>query len=486
MMHLQCAPSSSLGRLRRHTAKLQGQPTDRYPKVIARCCLLLVLLLGAVPGGHAAPGASVWVLTLYDAIGPASADYIVRGLEQAAAQDAQLVVIRMDTPGGLDTSMRQIVKAILASAVPVASYVAPGGARAASAGTYILYASHVAAMAPGTNLGAATPVQIGGTGAKPGAQEPSPDKQAPRDDQDAMARKQVNDAAAYIRGLAQLRGRNAEWAEQAVREAVSVPATEALRLKVIDQIASDLPDLLRQLDGKSLVVAGQPRQLHASGAMLVEHAPDWRTRLLAVITNPSVALILIMIGIYGLLFEFMSPGSGVGGVVGGICLLLALYALQLLPVSYAGVALIVLGVAFMVAEAFLPSFGVVGFGGIVAFVVGAVILMDTDVPGYGIPLPLIITLAVLSALLLGGVLGMALKARKRALVSGDAGLVGSLVTVTDVLPGNPFHGSVQAQGEQWQVRCATPLQPGQHVQVVARRGVLLDVSAPPATVARGK
>jgi membrane-bound serine protease (ClpP class) len=454
--------------------------------VIARCCLLLVLLLGAVPGGHAAPGASAWLLTLDDAIGPASADYIVRGLEQAAAQDAQLVVIRMDTPGGLDTSMRQIVKAILASAVPVASYVAPGGARAASAGTYILYASHVAAMAPGTNLGAATPVQIGGAGTKPGAQEPSPDKQAPRDDQDAMTRKQVNDAAAYIRGLAQLRGRNAEWAEQAVREAVSVPATEALRLKVIDQIASDLPDLLRQLDGKSLVAAGQPRQLHTRGAVLVEHAPDWRTRLLAVITNPSVALILIMVGIYGLLFEFMSPGSGVGGVVGGICLLLALYALQLLPVSYAGVALIVLGVAFMVAEAFLPSFGVVGFGGIVAFVVGAVILMDTDAPGYGIPLPLVITLAVLSALLLGGVLGMALKARKRALVSGDAGLVGSLVTVTDVLPGNPLHGSVQAQGEQWQVQCATPLQPGQQVQVVARRGVLLDVSAPPATLSRGE
>jgi membrane-bound serine protease (ClpP class) len=454
--------------------------------VIARCCLLLVLLLGAVPGGHAAPGASAWLLTLDDAIGPASADYIVRGLEQAAAQDAQLVVIRMDTPGGLDTSMRQIVKAILASAVPVASYVAPGGARAASAGTYILYASHVAAMAPGTNLGAATPVQIGGAGTKPGAQEPSPDKQAPRDDQDAMTRKQVNDAAAYIRGLAQLRGRNAEWAEQAVREAVSVPATEALRLKVIDQIASDLPDLLRQLDGKSLVAAGQPRQLHTRGAVLVEHAPDWRTRLLAVITNPSVALILIMVGIYGLLFEFMSPGSGVGGVVGGICLLLALYALQLLPVSYAGVALIVLGVAFMVAEAFLPSFGVVGFGGIVAFVVGAVILMDTDAPGYGIPLPLVIALAVLSALLLGGVLGMALKARKRALVSGDAGLVGSLVTVTEVLPGNPLHGSVQAQGEQWQVQCATPLQPGQQVQVVARRGVLLDVSAPPATLSRGE
>ncbi|EKT4522608.1 nodulation protein NfeD [Pseudomonas putida] len=440
--------------------------------MIARCWrwLLLVLLLGTVPGGQAVPGASVWVLSVDDAIGPAGADYLVRGLEQAQEQGAQLVVIRLDTPGGLDTSMRQIIKAILASPVPVASFVAPGGARAASAGTYILYASHVAAMAPGTNLGAATPVQVGA---------PSPGKPAPdgsRED-DALARKQVNDAAAYIRGLAQLRGRNADWAEQAVREAVSLSASEALRIKVIDQVAHDLPELLAQLDGKTLVAADQPRQLHTAGATVVEHPPDWRTRLLAVITNPSVALILIMIGIYGLLFEFINPGSGVGGVVGGICLLLALYALQLLPVSYAGVALVLLGVAFMIAEAFLPSFGVVGFGGIVAFVVGAVILIDTDAPGFGIPLALIVALAVVSALLLGGVLGMAIKARQRALVSGDAGLVGSLVTVTQVMADNPFCGSVQAQGEQWQVQCATPLQAGQHVRVTARRGVMLEVSA---------
>lgn len=440
--------------------------------MIARCWrwLLLVLLLGTVPGGQAVPGAGVWVLSVDDAIGPASADYLVRGLEQAQEQGAQLVVIRLDTPGGLDTAMRQIIKAILASPVPVASFVAPGGARAASAGTYILYASHVAAMAPGTNLGAATPVQVGAPSpGKPAPDEPSAD--------DALARKQVNDAAAYIRGLAQLRGRNADWAEQAVREAVSLSASEALRIKVIDQVAHDLPELLAQLDGKTLVAADQPRQLHTAGAAVVEHLPDWRTRLLAVITNPSVALILIMIGIYGLLFEFINPGSGVGGVVGGICLLLALYALQLLPVSYAGVALVLLGVAFMIAEAFLPSFGVVGFGGIVAFVVGAVILIDTDAPGFGIPLALIVALAVVSALLLGGVLGMAIKARQRALVSGDAGLVGSLVTVTQVMADNPFCGSVQAQGEQWQAQCTTPLQTGQHVRVTARRGVMLEVSA---------
>lgn len=440
--------------------------------MIARCWrwLLLLLLLGITPGGQAAP-AAVWVLGIDDAIGPASADYLVRSLDQAQAQGAQLVVIRMDTPGGLDSAMRQMIKAILASPVPVATFVAPSGARAASAGTYILYASHVAAMAPGTNLGAATPVQIG---APPGT--PKDDKAKGSNDE-TLARKQANDAAAYIRGLAQLRGRNADWAEKAVREAVSLSASEALRLNVIDQVADDLPDLLRKLDGKTLTVAGQPRLLQTAGASLVEHLPDWRTRVLAVITNPSMALILIMIGVYGLLFEFMNPGSTLGGVVGGICLLLALYALQLLPVSFAGVALILLGIAFMIAEAFLPSFGVVGFGGIVAFVVGALILIDTDAPGFGIPLALIGTLAVLSALLIGGVLGMALKARRRALVSGDAGLVGSLVTVTQVMAGNPFCGFVLAQGEQWQAQCAAPLQAGQNVRVTARHGVMLEVSA---------
>ncbi|MBH3411877.1 NfeD family protein [Pseudomonas putida] len=440
--------------------------------MITRCCRwLLLLLIGLAPAGLAAPG-SVWVLGIDDAIGPASADYLVRNLEQAKAQGAQLVVLRLDTPGGLDSAMRLMIKAILASPVPVVSYVAPSGARAASAGTYILYASHVAAMAPGTNLGAATPVQIGGL---PGA--PKDDTAKPSDDEQTLARKQVNDATAYIRGLAQLRGRNADWAEQAVREAVSLPASEALRLNVIDQVANDLPALLHQIDGKTLVAAGQPQRLQTRDAAVIERLPDWRTRLLAVITHPSVALILIMIGVYGLLFEFMNPGSALGGVVGGICLLLALYALQLLPVSFAGMALILLGIAFMVAEAFLPSFGVVGFGGIVAFIAGAVILIDTDAPGFGIPVVLIGILAVVSALLIGGVAGMAIKARRRALVSGDAGLVGSLVTVTQVMADNPFCGSVQAQGEQWQAQCTTPLQAGQHVRVTARHGVTLEVSA---------
>lgn len=453
------------------------------------CRMLLLLMLGGLPTGPASAAGTVVVLTVNDAIGPASADYVVRGLERAVTEHAQLVVITLDTPGGLDTSMRSIIKAILASPLPVASYVAPSGARAASAGTYILYASHVAAMAPGTNLGAATPVQIGGLPGMPEPQRPpaapTTDKNAPPEPQDTLTRKQVNDAAAYIRGLAQLQARNAEWAEKAVRESVSLSAEDALKLNVVDYLASDLTDLLKQLDGKSLSVAGAVIQLHTTGATLVSHAPDWRTQLLAVITNPSVALLLIMLGVYGLMFEFMSPGSGVGGVLGGICLLLGLYALQLLPVNYAGVGLILLGLAFMIAEAFLPSFGVIGFGGIVAFVVGAVILMDTDVPGFGIPLPLIISLSLLSALLLAALIGMALKARRRALVSGDAGLVGSQTTVSGLMPGMPLSGWVQLQGENWQVLSTSPLRLGQQVRVVARKGLLLDVIALDETPPQG-
>ena len=376
--------------------------------------------------------------------------------------------------------MRAIIKAILASPIPVASYVAPGGARAASAGTYILYASHIAAMAPGTNLGAATPVAIGmpGTPSKPpGKGEAGKDGAAEQRPTDAMTAKQVNDAAAYIRGLATMRGRNAEWAEQAVREAVSLSAEEALAQKVIDYLATDLADLLRQLDGKTLQAAGVDQTLAIAGAPLISHAPDWRTRLLAVITNPSVALILMMIGIYGLFFEFSNPGSGIGGVLGGISLILALYALQLLPVNYAGVALILLGIAFITVEAFLPSFGVLGIGGVVAFVFGALILIDTDVPGFGIPLALIFTLALTSAGLILAILGMAVKARRRQQVAGDSGLVGSLVAVAAVQAEDPCSGWVALQGERWQVQGREPLRPGQRVRVTARQGVQLQVSA---------
>ncbi|MDB5764494.1 MAG: NfeD family protein [Herminiimonas sp.] len=455
-------------------------------KIIAFAWFGLVLI--AV---DAAPK-QVMVLPLTGAIGPAGAEFVSHGLALAEKGDAQLIVLQMDTPGGLDTSMRQIVKAILASSVPVAAFVAPSGARAASAGTYILYSSHIAAMAPGTNLGAATPVQIGLGGPEPErpqkpAQERSPDKAAEKntasaEPQSAMTKKQVHDAAAYIRGLAQLRGRNAEWGERAVREAVSLSADEALAQKVIDVTARDVPDLLVKINGRKVGTIGGERTLDTAGATVVNIEPDWKTRLLAVITDPSVALILMMIGIYGLFFEFYNPGFVLPGVVGAICLLLALFALQLLPVNYAGLALILLGLSFMVAEVFLASFGVLGIGGIIAFAIGAVMLIDTELPGFGIPLSLIAGLAAITAVFVFSVSGLALKARRRPVVSGQEQLLHSTgVMLEDI----QTEGWVRVQGERWWAQSAVPLKCGQRVKVTGRKGLVLSV-APSDAVQKGE
>jgi membrane-bound serine protease (ClpP class) len=443
----------------------------------AMAMFLLVLLLS--PAAHGAAG--VGLLTIDGVIGPANADYIVHGIARSARLDHQLLILKMDTPGGLDTAMREVIKAILTSPVPVATYVAPSGARAASAGTYILYASHVAAMAPGTNLGAATPVAIGiGQGQPEG--QPRPEGQKKPDNAtnsanegSAMARKAMNDAAAYLRGLAQMRGRNADWAERAVRESVSLTAEEALKQNVIEIVAPDVPSLLAQLDGRTLTALGQARRLDTKGAIPVEFAPDWRTRLLATITHPSVALLMMTIGIYGLVFEFMNPGFVAPGVIGAICLLLALYALQLLPVNYAGLALVMLGLMLMVAEAFLPSFGVIGLGGIVAFVAGSLMLIDTEVPGFGIPPALIGTLGVASALLLVGTARLALATRRRPVTSGAAALIGATARVETVAPDGGHQGWIRIEGELWHAACALPLSRSQTVKVVGRKGLMLEV-----------
>jgi membrane-bound serine protease (ClpP class) len=437
---------------------------------------LLAVLLTLSSLASAAGRGAVGLLTIDGAIGPASADHVVRSLGRSAALGHGLLILKMDTPGGLDTSMRAMIKAILASPVPVAVWVAPSGARAASAGTYLLYASHVAAMAPGTNVGAATPVEIGLTPPAPSGQPPPGAANKERaEPASPMAAKQLNDSAAYLRGLAQLRGRNADWAERAVRESVSLTAEEALRLKVIEVLAPDLPSLLAQLDGRSVNVPGQARRLHTKGALVVEFIPDWRTNTLAAIANPSVALLLMTVGIYGMVFEFMNPGAVAPGVIGAISLLLGLYALQLLPVNYAGLALIVLGLAFMGAEAFLPSFGILGLGGIAAFVAGALMLIDTELPGYGIPPGLVGTLATASALLLFGTVRLALKTRRRPVTSGAAGLVGELCTVEQVGQRRAQEAWVRVEGELWRAISSVPLRPEQRARIVGRTGLTLEV-----------
>ena len=431
------------------------------------------LLLNVVSAGNT--NSHVIQLSIEDVIGPATDDYIERALVSAHESGAELVVIRMDTPGGLDTAMRGIIKNITNSPVPVASYVAPTGARAASAGTYILYASHIAAMAPGTNLGAATPVQIGGL---------SPPETSDKDKQDkndkptaitdgaTMKKKVTNDAVAYIRGLAQLHGRNEEWAEKAVREAASLPANDALKLNVIDVVASSVTYLLEQVDGRELIVQGEKTTLHTRGLPVEKLEPDWRSRFLSVITNPNIGYILLLIGIYGLILEFSNPGAIVPGTVGAISLVLALYAFQLLPVNYAGVGLIMLGVALMVGEAFEPSFGMLGIGGVIAFVIGSIILMDTEVPGFGIDISVIITFALLSALIFIIVVGMAIKARRRPVVSGIEELMGGEAVVLDDFDQK---GTVSIHSEIWQAFSSTPLHKGQQVKVTGIKGLTLQV-----------
>jgi membrane-bound serine protease (ClpP class) len=409
-------------------------------------------------------------------IGPATMDFLVDSVEWAGAQNAELLIIRMDTPGGLDTSTRGIVKAILNSPVPVATFVTPGGARAASAGTFILLASHIAAMSPATNVGAATPVSIIGAQPTETAGEPDDDEDGskqPAGPGDAMSRKAVNDSVAYIRGLADKHGRNAEWAELAVREAASITAKKALEIGVIDLLADDIADLLKQVHGRTVAVQGRDHVLDTEALLVEQLEPDWKSELLAVITSPTIAYLLLLLGVYGLIFEGYNPGAVLPGVVGAICLLMALYAFQMLPVNYAGFALIVLGIILMIGEAIAPSFGALGIGGIISMVIGSIILIDTDVPGFMVSRPLIGAIALVSSLGLMAIIGIAVKARNRPVVAGREQLVGATGTA---LSDFTRQGNVFVHSERWSAITSAPLRKGQEIIVTGIDGLTLEVA----------
>lgn len=401
------------------------------------------------------------LLEINGAIGPATQSFIQRGINSAVKQNAALIILQINTPGGLGTAMRGIVSDILASPIPVVAYVAPSGARAASAGTFILYASHIAAMAPGTHLGAATPVNIIAPTTETSNKQKIPD---------AEEKKALNDARAYIRSLAQLRGRNVQWGEEAVSQAASLSADEALKMDVIEVIANDVPDLLKKINGRKLVMQGQTQTLDTTNLNIQMLQPDWRTKFLGIITDPNIAYILLMIGIWGLFFEFSNPGFILPGVAGAICLLLALYALQLLPINYVGLGLILLGIIFLVAEAFVSSFGVLAVGAVIALIIGSIMLLETGTPGYRIAMPLILAVSGATVAFFVVVINLALKSRFRPIVSGREELLGSTGTVIMDENNNP---RVRIHGELWQVQADVPLTAGQKVLVKKVEGLTL-------------
>jgi membrane-bound serine protease (ClpP class) len=455
---------------------------------------LLIALLFILPAQHGAlgltqdpkPGALLADIT--GVIGPAAAHYVRRTINRAREERAEVVILRLDTPGGLLTSTREIIEAILASPVPIVGYVAPSGAHAASAGTYILYATSIAAMAPGTNIGAATPVQIGGPGLPglPSPEEPLPGKppkdkgkdgetaKSPLAPGTTLETKATNDAVALIRGLAELRGRNADWAEKAVREAATLNARQALESRVIDLIATDVDDLLRALNGRKVTIGQHERTLATTGIETTVAEPGFMVKLLGAISNPNVALILMLVGVYGLIFELMNPGTVFPGVIGAIALVLGLYALSELPLDHAGLALLVLGIAFMIAEAFMPTYGVLGLGGIIAFVFGAAMLVHTDIPDYRVSHDVIGVLATVSAAILTFLLGYVWRGQSRKAVTGAEQLIGGEAAVLDWQNGE---GYVWAQGERWHARGDKKFAPGDKVKVRALNGLTLTVAA---------
>ena len=442
--------------------------------------LAVGLLLGNPASGHSADAT---LIELNGPIGPAMSRYIERSLVDASTQRSPVIILQMDTPGGLDTSMRDIIKAILASPVPVVSYVAPSGARAASAGTYILYASHVAAMAPATNLGAATPISIGGEApnaapapapapapASAPAPAPAPATETAPAPATASERKAVNDAVAYIRGLAQLRGRNADWAESAVRGGASLSAQDALAQHVVEMIAKDVPELLTLLNGRKVQVADRELVLQTKGLSVTRIVPDWRTRILMVLTHPTIAYGLMLIGIYGLLLEGYHPGAVLPGVAGALSLILALYAFELLAVNYAGLVLIALGAGLITMEFFMPAFGSLGIGGLAAFVIGSIILFDNHAQGPQVALPVIAGIATAGALVIATIAWLAARARRRPVTTGAEAMIGGLV---EVIADSRDHCVVRYGGELWNAQTASPLHVGQQARIVKVVGLTL-------------
>ncbi|MBY7794771.1 nodulation protein NfeD [Vibrio sp. LQ2] len=416
----------------------------------------------------AAPSQTVPVIAISGAIGPAVGDYVIKELQRANQQvHAPAVIVTLDTPGGLSSTLRDINQHILASDIPVLCLVYPPGARAASAGTYILYACHIAAMAPATTLGAATPVQIGGPSPGGGEQQDKPSEPT------AMEKKVLNDSIAYIRSLAQLRGRNVEWAEKAVRDAATLSAIEALEMNVINVMAESPQDLLNAVNGQTLDVNHRAVSLNVDKAQLEIREPDLRNQFLATITDPNVAYILMMIGVYGLLLEFYTPSFGIAGITGAISLLIALYAFQLLPVNYVGMGLMLLGIALFIAESFLPSFGLLGIGGIVAFVLGSVFLIDSDLPELQVSLGLIYSIAAVSAALIIFVLSRVMELRRKQVVSGQEAMLGMEGMALDSFESQGF---VHVDGERWEALSDVPLRKGDLIRVIAVDGLTLQVT----------
>jgi membrane-bound serine protease (ClpP class) len=455
-------------------------PIGAMAAIVFGLCLAALwapLCLHADEGGGDAVRLAA-VVHIEGPIGPATAEYVEDAFGTARSREAALIVLTLDTPGGLSDSMRAIIHRILEAPVPVVGFVHPSGSRAASAGTYILYACHLAAMAPGTNLGAATPIQIGGGLPLPGGKE-SPPEQSPEEAPppgkgaaDAMTAKIMNDAAAYIRSLAQMRGRNAEWAERSVREGASLTAQDALAETVIDVMAADLDDLLQKIDGRQVSLGQATVTLETAGLKTETISPGWRNRLLSILTNPNIAFLLILVGVYGLFFEFANPGTIGPGVAGAICLFLGGYALNLLPINYAGLGLLILGLALMAAEALTPSFGVLGTGGIIAFVLSATLLFDSGIPGFSISWPVIIITAALSGGLLIFVLGYVWRAHRRPVTTGDDGWIGKRAEVIEWTAGS---GYVRCGGERWRAVGEAQLAPHERVVVHGRSGLVLEV-----------